>query len=131
MNSWLKRCNKTTDGSFGKLLRNGRWTILSKDEYLGDITAATCIFFDLFIHLILWTKIIKYAVTSVENWYTVSFKQMTDLAHSVTSMGLFKMESTTCKYKVKVLCFHYMLVTTNKKAPYLRRHIVLNLLVRL
>ena len=106
-------------------------TTLSNDEDLGDITSATGIYFDLLIHLLLWIKIIKSEVTYVVNWYTFSLTKLTELAQSVTSMGLFKMEATTCKYKFQVLCLQYMLVTIRKKSPYLLSHIGLKLMVRL
>ena len=79
--------------------------MLTNDEYLGDITAATGISFDLLLQLLLRTKLLKYAVTSVMNWYTFSITNLTELAHIFTAIGFFKMEVTTCKYKVHVLCF--------------------------
>ena len=45
MDSWLPRCNKTTDGSFGQSRRGAQWMMLPKDENLGDITNVTGIFF--------------------------------------------------------------------------------------
>ena len=64
-------------GVFGSSLWDVRLKILTNYEYLGDIKAATCICFDLLIHLFLRTKIIKYAVTSMMNLYTVSLTTMT------------------------------------------------------
>ena len=84
--------------------------MLSKDEYLGDITAATGIYFGLFLHLVLRTKLLKSTVTSVINWYTVSITKLTELAPSVTAMDLFKNLKTTLRYKVQVFCFQYMFV---------------------
>ena len=79
--------------------------MLNNDEDLCDITAASCICFYLLLHLLLTTNILKSAVTSVVNWYNVSLTKLTDLAQSVTAMGLFKIEATTCKYKFQALCF--------------------------
>ena len=103
--------------------------MLNNDEDLDYITATTGISFDLFIHLFLSTNIPKYAVISVVNWYTASLKKMKELEQIVTEMGLFKIEATTCKYKVQVLCFQYMLVSKRKNSPYLLSHIGLKLLV--
>ena len=99
--------------------------MLSKDEYLGDITAATGIYFGLFLHFFIRIKLLKSVVTSVMNWYTVSLTKMTKLAQSVTAMYLLKTEVTTCKYKVQVFC-----LPIRKKAPYLSRNIGLKLLIR-
>ena len=79
-NSWLHKFNKTIDDSF--------WTITTGrqvDDYfswqdLGDMTSATGIYFDLFLHLILSTNILKSMVTSVVNWYTVSLTKLTEFA---------------------------------------------------
>ena len=67
-------------------------------------------FFDLLLHLFLSANILKPEVTSVVNWYTVSLKEVTDIAQCFTAMGLFKMEVTKCKYEVQVLCLQYTLV---------------------
>ena len=90
--------------------------MISKDEDLGVITAATCISFDLFLHFFLRTNIIKSAVNSMVNLYTVSITYLTELAQSITAMGLFKIEATTCKYKDKILFFQYMLVPISKQS---------------
>ena len=74
--------------------------MLSKGKYLGDITAATDIQFELLLHLFLSTNMIKYALTSMVNWYTVSLTNLMEVTQSVTAMGLFNMEVTTSKYKV-------------------------------
>ena len=116
---------------FGQLGRGVGWTMLTNNEVLGDITAATGILFDLLLHLFFSANIIKYAATYVANWYKVSLTKLTELEQSVTAMGLFKMESFTCKYKVQGLCFQYMLVTIRKKPPELFKNIGLNLLVSL
>ena len=116
---------------FGQSWQGVRWKMLTNDEYFNDITATTCFYFYLLLHLILSTKIINSAITFVVNWYTISLTKLTDLAQSVIAIGLFKMEATTCKYKVQVLYFHYMLVTIRKKLPYVLRHIGLKLLVHL
>ena len=84
--------------------------MLINDEDLDDIKSATCICFNLFLQLILSTKIIKSAVKSAVNWYTVSITMMTDLAQSVTAMDLLKMDVPTCKYKLQLLCLQYTLV---------------------
>ena len=63
--------------------------MIINDEDLGDITAATDISFDLLLHLFLKNKILKSAVNSMVNWYTVSIKKLTEVAKSVTAMGLF------------------------------------------
>ena len=77
----LKKCIQRIVGSgdaikllmvvFGKSRRGVWWTVLPKDEHLGDITAATGISFDLLLPLFLRTKIIKATVTTVMNWCTV------------------------------------------------------------
>ena len=74
---------------FGQSLRGVRWKMIINDEDLGDITAATDISFDLLLHLFLKNKILKSAVNSMVNWYTVSIKKLTEVAKSVTAMGLF------------------------------------------
>ena len=88
---------------FGKSRRGVWWKMLPKDEHLVDITAETGIYFDLWLPLFLRTKILKAVVTSVVNRYTVSLTKIMELAHSVTAMGLLKMEVTRCKYKGQVL----------------------------
>ena len=45
MNSWFRRCNKTTDGIFWKSRWDVWWTMLPKDKYLG-VSYLVC-----FIHL--------------------------------------------------------------------------------
>ena len=89
--------------------------ILPQDEHLGNITYATGIYFDLFLHLILSTNILKSMVTSVVNWYTVSLTKLTEVAQSVTEMDLFKMEVSTCKYTVQVLCVPVYVITPMHK----------------
>ena len=81
--------------------------MLPKDEHLGDITAATGIYFDLFLPLFLRSNIIKTTVTSVVNRYSVSLTKLVDLEQSVTAMGLFKMEPKRYIYKGKVYFDHY------------------------
>ena len=85
---------------FGKSRRGFWWKMVPKDKNLGDITATADVYFDL---LILRTKIIKDTVTSVVNWRTVALTKTMNIAQSVTSMGLFKVEVTRCKYKDQVL----------------------------
>ena len=103
--------------------------MLTNDEDLGDTTAATSISFYLLLHLFLRTKNLKYAVTSVVNWYTVSHTKLTEVAQSFTEICLLKMEVSTCKYEVQVLCFQYILVPICAISPYLLSHIGLKLLV--
>ena len=69
---------------FGKSQQGVWWSMLSKDDDLGDIKAEMRISFDLLLHLFLRTKIIKYTVNFVVNWYTVSITSLTELANSVT-----------------------------------------------
>ena len=84
------------------------WTMLPKDEHLGDIKSATSIYFDLLLPLFLNTKVIKATATSVVNWYTVSFTKLMDLTQSVTAMGTFKIEVTRCKYKGQLFFDNYV-----------------------
>ena len=89
------------------------------------------VFFDLLLHLFLRNKILKSPVSYVVNWYTVLFTRLMELTNIFTAIGLFKTEVTTCKYKVQVLCFQYMLVSICEISPDLSRHIGLKLLVHL
>ena len=92
---------------FGQLQWSVWWTMLPKDKHLGDITAAKGIYFYLLLPLFLSIKILKAVVTSVMNMYTLSITNMIEFSHSVTSMGLFKMEVTIFKYKCQVMFDHY------------------------
>ena len=76
--------------------------MLSKDKNVGDITAATGIYFYLVLPFFLRTNILKSAVTSVLNRYTVALTKLMELAHSDTAMGSFKKEVMRCKYKGQV-----------------------------
>ena len=86
------------------------WTMLPKYENLGDITAATGIYFDISIPLFIRTNILKDTVTSVVNWYTVSLTKLMELAQSVAAMDSLKMEVTGCKYKGQVSFNHYFVL---------------------
>ena len=66
--------------------------MLPKDEHLGDITAATGIYFDLFLPLLLSTKILKATVNSVVNRYNILPTKIMEIAYSFSAMGSFKME---------------------------------------
>ena len=63
--------------------------MLTNDEDIHDITAATGISFDVLLHLFLSTKIIKYTVTSVVNWYIVLLTNIRDCTEC-HSNGVFK-----------------------------------------
>ena len=92
---------------YGKSWRVVWLTMLSKDKHLGDITSGTGICFDLLLHLFLRNNILKFAVNSVVNWYTVSLTNLTELLQSVAEMVFFKMEVTLCIYRVQVLFDNY------------------------
>ena len=99
--------------------------MLPKDEHLGDITAATGIYFDFLLPLFLRTNIIKATVTSVVNRYTILLTKLIKIAQSVTAMGSFKVEVTKCKYKGDVLFYHYFcLDIPHHDTPGTRRQIV-------
>ena len=86
----LKKCIQRIVGSgdaikllmvvFGKSRRGVWWTVLPKDEHLGDITAATGVSFDLFLPLFLRTKILNAKVTSVVNRCTISLTKLMGIA---------------------------------------------------
>ena len=73
--------------------------MIIKDENVGDITAATGIYFYLLLTLFLRINFLKATVTSVVNWYNLSLIKLVEIAHSVTSMVSFKMKVTGYKYK--------------------------------
>ena len=92
---------------FGKSRQGDWWKILPKDEHLVDITSAIGISFGLLVPLFLRTDIIKATITSVENWCPVSLTKLMELSQSVIAIVSFKIEVIRCKYKGKVLFYHY------------------------